>query len=83
MVQCKSQNTYCPDEVSRFKGRTADGMFSLLGVKLFADGALGSWGAALLDPYDDKPDHKGTMLLKETELDKVVKEVSRLGPFLV
>ena len=24
-------------------------------VKVFTDGALGSWGAALLSPYSDKP----------------------------
>ena len=28
-------------------------------VKLFADGALGSWGAALIAPYTDKPDTRG------------------------
>lgn len=25
------------------------------------DGALGSWGAALLEPYSDRPDEYGTM----------------------
>lgn len=29
------------------------------GVKLFADGALGSRGAALLEPYSDEPGHRG------------------------
>ncbi|MFT7621253.1 MAG: putative amidohydrolase YtcJ [Myxococcota bacterium] len=36
--------------------------FSVVGTKLFADGALGSRGAALLHPYDDEPDHKGLLL---------------------
>ncbi len=31
-------------------------------VKLFADGALGSWGAALKAPYTDKPDVQGFLL---------------------
>jgi predicted amidohydrolase YtcJ len=30
-------------------------------VKLFADGALGSWGAALISPYTDKPDTRGLL----------------------
>ncbi|KAJ3711845.1 amidohydrolase family-domain-containing protein [Lentinula guzmanii] len=30
-------------------------------VKLVADGALGSWGAALLEPYSDKSDTSGIM----------------------
>lgn len=39
------------------------------------DGALGSWGAALLEPYSDKPDTSGTMLIEEAPLIEVVKEV--------
>lgn len=31
------------------------------GVKFFLDGALGSWGAALLAPYSDKPDTSGVL----------------------
>jgi len=38
-----------------------DDRYALLGVKLYADGALGSRGAALLDPYHDRPDHRGLM----------------------
>lgn len=37
-------------------------------VKLLADGALGSRGAALLEPYSDKPDETGLMLYDEREL---------------
>jgi predicted amidohydrolase YtcJ len=31
-------------------------------VKLFADGALGSWGAALKAPYTDKLETRGFLL---------------------
>jgi predicted amidohydrolase YtcJ len=34
----------------------------LRGVKLFADGAMGSRGAALLDDYSDEPGHRGLLL---------------------
>ena len=31
-------------------------------------GALGSWGAALLEPYADKPDQSGTLLYSPDEI---------------
>jgi predicted amidohydrolase YtcJ len=38
---------------------TPEARYLLAGVKLYADGALGSRGAALLQPYADRPDHRG------------------------
>lgn len=38
-----------------------------VGVKYFADGALGSRGALLLEPYSDAPSH-GSRLIEEEEL---------------
>lgn len=43
-------------------------------VKLFTDGALGSWGAALLAPYSDKPYARGLMRMPEEDLNKLVRE---------
>ena len=40
----------------------------LAGVKLYADGALGSRGAWLKAPYHDKPDTKGLRFLSDAEL---------------
>lgn len=40
----------------------ADGMFRVFGVKAYADGALGSRGAALLAPYADEPGTSGLLL---------------------
>jgi len=37
-------------------------------IKLFADGALGSRGAALLKPYSDEPDNMGIMVISEDTL---------------
>jgi predicted amidohydrolase YtcJ len=37
-------------------------------VKLFADGALGSRGAAMLAPYSDDPHNRGLLFLKPAEL---------------
>ncbi|MCS6912415.1 MAG: amidohydrolase [Myxococcales bacterium] len=36
--------------------------FSLVGFKLFMDGALGSRGAALLEDYSDEPGHRGLLV---------------------
>lgn len=37
-------------------------------VKLYSDGALGSRGAALLEPYSDQPDNKGLLLTNSKKL---------------
>ncbi len=43
-------------------------MFNVIGVKFYADGALGSHGAAMLEPYSDLPTSKGLLLISEDEL---------------
>lgn len=81
MLECAERNTFCyPEETSGLKLLSSkEGLggntLMLGGVKLFADGALGSWGAALLEPYSDKPETSGTMLINETELTSVVTKV--------
>jgi len=42
--------------------RHASGRLRMSGVKLYADGALGSRGAALLADYSDEPGHRGLLL---------------------
>jgi predicted amidohydrolase YtcJ len=84
MLECTVRNTFCPDETKSLKlleakGGLGSSTLMLGGVKLFADGALGSWGAALLEPYSDNLGTSGTMLINETELTTVVKHVSFLA----
>ncbi len=43
------------------------------GVKVYADGALGSRGACLLQPYADKPDWSGFLLSSQSHFDSVAK----------
>jgi len=52
----------------------ASGKIRLRGIKLYADGALGSRGAALLAPYSDKPGWSGLLL---TPPDKVVEWMAK------
>ncbi len=46
----------------------AAALVRLEGVKLYADGALGSRGAALLNDYADRPGHRGLLQASEREL---------------
>ena len=48
-------------------------------VKLFADGALGSWGAALIAPYTDKPDTRGLLLTPPETLRRLVEQFHENG----
>jgi len=43
----------------------AGGYLTIRAFKVYADGALGSRGAALLAPYDDEPDNSGLMITEE------------------
>ncbi|MDQ3080117.1 MAG: amidohydrolase [Pseudomonadota bacterium] len=49
------------------------------GVKLYADGALGSRGAWLKAPYHDKPDTRGLSLINDAELAKQAGEAAGNG----
>ncbi|GAB4369009.1 MAG: amidohydrolase [Acidobacteriota bacterium] len=53
--------------------------FRVVGVKFYADGALGSRGARLLAPYNDQPDHLGLFVTDPTELRSRVLETMRAG----
>ncbi len=46
-------------------------------VKLYADGALGSRGAALLAPYSDKPEQSGLLFMTDTQMEQKI--ASALG----
>jgi len=42
--------------------------------KIYVDGALGSRGAALIEPYSDDPNNRGLTILSEEQLQKLVNE---------
>jgi len=48
-------------------------------IKLYADGALGSRGAALLEPYEDDKGNAGLMTLKEVQADSILTAALRNG----
>ncbi|HXU72384.1 MAG TPA: amidohydrolase [Polyangia bacterium] len=56
-----------------------DAMFTLRGIKLYADGALGSRGAALLQPYSDEPASTGLVITPEPELARIARAAVAKG----
>ncbi|MEM5504342.1 amidohydrolase [Shewanella frigidimarina] len=58
---------------------TADDMFKVDSVKISADGALGSRGAALIKEYSDQPGHKGLMLYSDDQLGKLILQSMKAG----
>jgi predicted amidohydrolase YtcJ len=43
-------------------------------IKVYLDGALGSRGAALIEPYSDDPTNRGLTLISEEELQRIVEQ---------
>ncbi|OCK79779.1 hypothetical protein K432DRAFT_382766 [Lepidopterella palustris CBS 459.81] len=66
MLECKKRNTFCPNEA--LKITREDKMLEVRSVKLFADGALGSWGSAMIEPYSDHSWTSGSLLVNASML---------------
>lgn len=69
-----------------FTDRLAEGHFSdadqtltINSVKIAADGALGSRGAAMIDDYSDMPGHKGLILLSEERMQYLMRAAMNSG----
>lgn len=54
-------------------------MLALRSVKLYADGALGSRGAAMLKPYSDDPENRGLLFLSEKEMTQKIMKAASAG----
>jgi len=48
-------------------------------VKLYTDGALGSRGAAMIEPYSDDPENRGLPFWTQGELDAMVEKANGMG----
>src|SRR5438477_406632 len=55
------------------------GRFTVRSVKLYADGALGSRGALLLEPYSDDPGNSGLMVTKPDHMVQVARQARARG----
>jgi predicted amidohydrolase YtcJ len=56
-----------------------DGRLWIRAVKLYADGALGSRGAALLAPYSDDSTNRGLLVSTPAHLERVAEQALRAG----
>jgi len=66
-----------PSMISNTDG--SDPLITTRAIKLYADGALGSRGAALLEPYSDDKGNSGLMTLKEEQANSILKAALRNG----
>src|SRR5579863_5448274 len=64
-------NDYWGSQIPRLINYGLHKRLTVRSVKLFADGALGSWGAALIGPYSDKPDTRGHLRAPPQTLHKL------------
>jgi predicted amidohydrolase YtcJ len=56
-----------------------DGRLWIRAIKISADGALGSRGAALLEPYSDSPEHSGLITTPRERIEQVAVRALRAG----
>lgn len=61
------------------KGKIRAQRLTVCGFKVYADGALGSRGACLLQPYSDKPDWSGFLLSAPEHFDSVANIIYQKG----
>ena len=59
--------------------KTSDDILTANSVKIVADGALGSRGAALINEYSDHPGHKGLLLYPDKKLHAMMKTAMQAG----
>lgn len=59
------------------KGPYKTNLLYVKGIKFYSDGALGSRGACLLQPYSDKPGWRGFMLKNESYFDSMAALIAK------
>ncbi len=57
-------------------GASEDGLVTTKAIKLYMDGALGSRGALLTEPYSDRPDISGLQIAQEAETLAILRKAS-------
>ena len=68
-----------PDNLNYFlpKGPLVTNRLSVRSVKVYADGALGSRGAALIAPYSDAPKHRGKFITDKDSLKQLAARIAK------
>jgi predicted amidohydrolase YtcJ len=73
------QGSGLDDEMRAWRERPSTGLLTVRSVKLFADGALGSRGAAMFDPYQDDSGNTGLWLMDPREMEERILRVAAAG----
>lgn len=61
------------------QGKSRTDLLSIQSFKVYADGALGSRGACLLQPYTDSPEEVGFLRSTPEELDALIQKIAAKG----
>ncbi|WP_299890772.1 amidohydrolase [uncultured Lacinutrix sp.] len=61
------------------KGKIKTDRLNVQSVKVYADGALGSRGAVLKQPYNDEHDHYGAMVIGTKDYEVLAKKIEKAG----
>ncbi|HLH63876.1 MAG TPA: amidohydrolase [Ktedonobacteraceae bacterium] len=56
-----------------------DDLLRFAGIKIFADGTLGSQTAAMLEGFEGNPHNKGILTLPEAEMNEIVRAAAEMG----
>lgn len=67
------------DAIGKPLKRYADDMLEIRSVKLYSDGALGSRGAAMIEPYSDDPENRGLPFFTQQELTSQARKAHDMG----
>ena len=64
-----------PDAINHFieRGKLKTELLNVSSVKVYADGALGSRGAALIEDYSDQKGYKSSLLISRDSLTRLAK----------
>lgn len=70
-----------PEEIEHYRknGKIKTERLSVHGFKVYSDGALGSRGACLLEPYSDQSEHSGFLIHSPEALDSIVADVASIS----
>ena len=79
MIDGQAPRAVLDERMARWRESPEVGRLAVRAVKLFADGALASRGAALFEPYADDPGNVGLDLTEPGELRERIRAVARAG----
>lgn len=67
------------DAIGKPISNYGDGKLAVMAVKLISDGALGSRGAAMIEPYSDDAENRGLPFWTQEQLNDMVQKANSMG----